>query len=371
MKLNTNQKAFFALVRAGLWEKSVSLSQLGLFDFDEVYILAEEQAVVGLVAAGIEHIADLKVPQEVALTFAGGTLQLEQRNRAMNSFVGLIVEKLRDAGIYTLLVKGQGIGQCYERPLWRSCGDVDFFLSEDNYNKAVSFFRPLAYCIEKEDPDIRHMGMVLDGWEVELHGTLRSKLWRSIDQTLDDVQNDIFFGGSVRSWIDEDTQVFLPRADEDVFYVFSHILHHYYQEGIGLRQVCDWCRLLWKYRGKLDLILLESRLKKACVMNEWKTFAALAVNALGMPVESMPFYDSNNKWKRKAENVLAYILESGNFGHNKDMSFRYEESAFKRKTQTFWFMTSNSIKHFDVFPLNSVKVWWNQMRIGLLTLVVK
>ena len=129
-----NQEAFFALVRAGLWEKDVQLAGFELFDFKEIYKLAQEQAVVGLIAAGLEHAVDTKIPQEFALTFASDTLQLEQRNTAMNYFIGVIVEKLRKAGIYTLLVKGQGIAQCYERPLWRACGDVDFLLSKDNYS---------------------------------------------------------------------------------------------------------------------------------------------------------------------------------------------------------------------------------------------
>ena len=52
MKLNNNQQAFLELVRAGLWEKDACLLQYGNIDFQEVYRLAQEQSVVGLVAAG-------------------------------------------------------------------------------------------------------------------------------------------------------------------------------------------------------------------------------------------------------------------------------------------------------------------------------
>ena len=51
---------------------------------------------------------------------------------------------MREAGIYTVLVKGQGVGQCYERPLWRSCGDVDLFFDAENYEQAKAFLSPLA-----------------------------------------------------------------------------------------------------------------------------------------------------------------------------------------------------------------------------------
>ena len=67
----TNQKTFFELLRAGLWEKDVQLLPNKDIDFSAIMRLAEEQSVVGLVAAGLEHVVDLKVPQQWALQFAG------------------------------------------------------------------------------------------------------------------------------------------------------------------------------------------------------------------------------------------------------------------------------------------------------------
>ena len=53
--INNNQQAFFALVRAGLWEKEVRLLPYGDIDYAEVMRLSQEQAVVGLVAATSFH----------------------------------------------------------------------------------------------------------------------------------------------------------------------------------------------------------------------------------------------------------------------------------------------------------------------------
>lgn len=77
--------------------------------------------------------------------------------------------------------------------------------------------------------------------------------------------------------------------------------------------------------------LLEERLREAGLMSEWKAFAALAIECLGMPVEAMPFLKFRDeglefidrlkdkeyrKYKSKADRILEYILEVGNFGHN-------------------------------------------------------
>ena len=156
--MNDSISAFFELVRAGLWEEEVRLEQYGRsLDYNEILRLSEEQSVVGLVAAGIEHVFDVKIPQKVVLQFVGQTLQLEQRNSAMNTFIGDLVEKMREKGIYVLLVKGQGIAQCYERPLWRASGDIDFLLSEVNYTNAKELLLPLASFVDSERGT--HLGM--------------------------------------------------------------------------------------------------------------------------------------------------------------------------------------------------------------------
>ena len=107
MKTKNIQRAFFEILKAGLFPVHGEGAMVNAtVDFQEVYQLAQEQSVVGLLAAGLEHVKDVKVPQAIALSIAGEVLQLEQRNRAMNEFVARLIEKLRRAGVYTLLVKG-------------------------------------------------------------------------------------------------------------------------------------------------------------------------------------------------------------------------------------------------------------------------
>lgn len=304
--LDNNTKAFLELVRAGLWEKEARLLQYGKVDYEVVMHLAEEQSVDGLVTAGLEHVSDVKVPQEWLLQFIGSSLQLEQRNTAMNRFIAEMVDKMRVAGIYTLLVKGQGIAQCYEKPLWRASGDIDLLLSNENYEKAKEFLLPLSSSLKREEQYSKHLGLNIGEWYVEIHGSLRTGLSERVDREVDAIQGDVFYGGNVRSWENGKTQVFLPAVDEDVFFVFTHFIKHFYKEGLGLRQVCDWCRLLWTYRESVDANLLEKRLRRAGLMSEWKGFAAVAVEYLGMDAESMPFYDS--RFKSKGSRIVKLIL---------------------------------------------------------------
>jgi len=352
MQLTNNYFAFIELVRAGLWEKEARLSQLKEINFEKVLRIAEEQSVVGLILAGIE-LSNVKPPQDLLLQWIGEVQMLEQQNKAMNQFIAEMVEKMRKADIYTLLVKGQGVAQCYEKPLWRASGDVDLLLSADNYEKAKTFLTPLVDHVDSENKEVKHLGMTMGKWVVELHGTMHTSISRRVNKGIDNAQYDCFYGGNVRSWNNDGTTVFLPSPDNDVIFVFTHILEHFFIEGVGLRQVCDWCRLLWTYRDSLNYGLLESRIKRMGLMRIWKSFGSMAVDVLGMPKEAMPMYDA--RYKVKGERVLERILKCGNFGHNHDLSYRAKYSGMTYKLVALWRRINDFAGFTRIFPIDAPK----------------
>ena len=390
---------FFAILRAGLWAdvESMDIRIQGFsesVDWNNVYQLAEEQSVVGLVAAGFDYVVDKKVPQEILLQIVGEALQIEQQNAAMNNFIGTIVEKMRSAGIYTLLVKGQGVAQCYEKPQWRASGDVDFYLSHDNYEKAKAYLTPLAQSLEPEGKYQKHLNMTIlenflrpngskrpevergtsgqgraDSWVVELHGSMRCGLSRRMDRVMDEIHRDLFYGGCVRSWQNGQTQVFLPSAGNDVMIVFTHYLKHFFKGGIGLRQICDWCRLLWTYKDSLNYALLESRIRKAGLMSEWKAFGAFAVEYLGVPKEGMPFCTANGRWKHKAKMIKYLTLDSNNIEQNRDISYFAQYPYVIRKAISFGRRCGDLYRVAKVFPMDSLRFFPYIMFNGLRSVV--
>ena len=375
MKLDYNQQAFFELLRAGLWadrdEFQVSGSSTseaakpsvkfhGSVDWEKVYQLAAEQSVIGVVLAGIDwfkvHDSRFTIPQEVLLQWIGEVQMIEQQNLAMNKFVAQLIEKLCNNDIFALLVKGQGIAQCYERPLWRACGDVDLLLDKDNYEKAERHCDSIANSRSLEtakNKERLHQEYKIGDWTVELHGTMHADLSRRMDRVIDQVQDDTFSKKQVRIWKDGETDVALPCPDNDVIFVFSHILQHLFFEGIGLRQICDWCRLLWTYRDTLNYGLLESRIRAMDVMSEWKTLAAFAVKYLGMPAEAMPLCDVRCKtYDVRARRLMNFILEVGNFGHNREVKW---SSPVKRRSMLIWHRIIDTVRLSFVFPVDAPK----------------
>jgi len=360
---------FFSLLKSGLWGKgNPDICIEGITDWQEVYRLATEQSVLGPILAGLER-SDVKPSQVLLLQWIGEVQVIEQRNKEMNVFIAGLIEKLRKEDISAILVKGQGVAQCYEKPLWRCSGDIDLFLSNDNYQKAKTLLVPLASSVEEEYVREKHVGMTIDGWLVELHGHLYSGLSSKVERELDKLQEDTFYGGQVRSWMNGQMQIFLLKAENDAFYVFAHILQHFYKEGVGLRQICDWCRLLYTYRDSLNYELLEQRIKRVGLMSEWKAFYNLASRYLGMPDFGSRLMVHDSRFDKKADRIMEFILKSGNMGHNRDMSHFSKYPYLLRKCVSMGRRIGDLINHARIFPLDSLRFFPRIMFNGIISAV--
>ena len=90
-------------MRAGETDKAITV------DLPEVYEIGAK------IGRELKHIGNLDV--DIMQRANGDYCVLEQ-----------IVDKMREKDIYTLLVKGQGIAQCFERPLWRTWLVIGFII---------------------------------------------------------------------------------------------------------------------------------------------------------------------------------------------------------------------------------------------------
>lgn len=360
MGLKPEQRVFLSLVQEGLWGRSNNnidclLNLNRSADWNDVYRVAREQTVQGLVLAGVE-CSDEKPPKEFLLQWIGEVQLLEQRNKELNGVVAELIDRLRKEKIYCLLVKGQGVAQCYEKPLWRESGDIDLLLTEVDYKRTKTLLTPMADEVHIENIKNMHLSMNMKGYIVELHGKMPFLLSNRVERVIDEILDDSLHKGGVMTGKLEGKDILLPNLDNHIFIVFTHFLHHLFIEGVGLKQICDWCRMLWTYRHEIDADLLGKRLQGTGLMSEWKAFASLAVKTLGMPVDAMPFYDEG--FKRKGEMVLRHILKTGNLGQNKDLSYRVKYNGFVYRMVSFWRRFVDFVQFVPIFPLDAPRFFY-------------
>ena len=106
----------------------------------------------------------------------------------MNKFIAKVFSRFEDAGVESALIKGQGVAQCYKRPQWRACGDVDLLLNEENYEKGKAFLAGISESTAKEYSFNKEYQVTIGGWTLELHGSLRCGLSAALNRGVDAIQ---------------------------------------------------------------------------------------------------------------------------------------------------------------------------------------
>ncbi len=363
---DVNVKAFLALTSTGLWGSSRFWNgvQQEKVDWEAVYQLAQEQKLVGLMASAFDGCEDKGLGFEIqdvfdrqqSKAFAKKVYSIEQYNLKMNTFIGAVIGKLEAEGLHPLLLKGQGIAQAYRNSIRRSCGDVDLLIAENEYEAAKQILAPKASKVFGDDPKELHVAMYFSRFILELHGSMHVFLTRRQDAVLDAMAEKMFSDKDFRLWDNDGVTVKLPSANVDVVYVFCHILQHLFREGIGLRQVCDLCRLLYVYRDEIDRDLLQSRIVEMRLQTEWKAFAALMADWLGTPVECIPMYDASGKYSGKARKILSHILSTGNMGRNRDVSYKKKYPYLIKKMISMRLIFGKALRLGTIFPRSVFKV---------------
>ena len=111
--------------------------------------------------------------------------------------------------------------------------------------------------------------------------------------------------------------------------------------------------------------MLETRIRKMGMMTEWKAFYNLASRHLGMPDLDPRFMFHDSRFDKRADRIMGYVMESGNFGHNRDVSYRAKNSAAVVNSITLWRRICDFAKFTRVFPVDApkflVQYLWNRM----------
>ena len=110
---------------------------------------------------------------------------------------------------------------------------------------------------------------------------------------------------------------------------------------------------------------MESRLRAMGLMSEWKSFGAFAVEYLGLPAEALPLYESSPRWSRKARRIHQFIIEVGNFGQNRDMSYYTKYPYLIRKAISMFQRLGDLCRHARIFPMDSLRFFPRIMINGL------
>ena len=249
---------FFAFQRYCLGSKSDVSKVIAGMDWQELYSFASKQALLGLCFDGIERLGkeypeELKqnpIGRELLMTWMGKAQQIRRQNVKVNAVASKLFAMLRVDGMRCCVLKGQGNALMYPNPYSRTPGDIDVWID-------ASRERIMEYAQKKfelgDDIRLQHLETSLDGVPVELHFfpcSMNNPIYHARLQKWFRRNADLQ-SSNVVGLPDGIGEIAIPTTAFNVVYQLTHLYHHFFDEGIGMRQIIDYYVVMndfWKVK---------------------------------------------------------------------------------------------------------------------------
>ena len=335
--------------------KSLSVSVTDA-DWHRLFEFCKRQALIGVGFSAVEKLHALGVvcPAALRMQWMALALQIETRNDLLNQQCSQLAGRYEHDGLSTCILKGQGNCLNYPEHLRkrRQCGDIDVWTVckhdipiavqtakdkaeyvEYHGRKAVIEYVRMQHRLEGNNvsPVIRYHHIEapkMDGTEVEVHfrpcyahSPLRNRRMQRWFNDHADVcmKNKTHMGFAV------------PTASVNVVYQMCHLFSHYFDEGLGLRQLMDYYFALrvW-HNDVMECKDLQSQgmwseglgtpvMSATEIMAVLRSFGmakfAAAVMYVLQEVFAMPtHYYICEPNEMEGKKLLAEIMQGGNFG---------------------------------------------------------
>lgn len=360
------------LLKSALWNQEADLSLFNFkgVDWQGIIDVADKQGVVSLVASAIRKLEDQGLSEEYLpndIINKCVTLQFSiiRQTSSVVPTIESVVQKLREAGIEPILLKGYGVAQYYLKPEFRYCGDIDLYLGKDKVDRAIEVLNKFS---DFKDDDshkyLKHYNLIWKNVEVELHRYAIDVVNTRHNKLLNEWTEKELHSDRNRQIIVGETIVKVPSELFDTIFVLSHLWRHFVTLGTGIRQFCDWTMCLYRFGDKLDEKQLKSLLQKFGMLDIWQTFGHVAIEQLGLPREKFPLYSSRKKYV--ARKITELAMEYGNFGHQHYkymISDSVKKGVLKHKMMVTTYYGKLQFWCFLVSPVSTfpvIKEYWTE-----------
>lgn len=239
------RNAFFHLLRHSLHpKKGFFTDRLAPEEWNTMYRMAKEHAIIGILFSGIEHLpAELRPPKDIILRWFSATEKIRKTNQLLDARAVEITNYFRKEGFESCILKGQGLARLYPTTQLRTPGDIDIWIAGKR-NDILSHCQKVCPSFEVR---YHHMHFpFFQDVEVEVHFT---PSW--MNYPIDNYRLQHYFKAECHKQMShalipfiETGNISVPTAEFNRIYILLHIYRHFLGEGIGLRQLIDYYYVL-------------------------------------------------------------------------------------------------------------------------------
>ena len=288
-------------------------------DWQQLYTFASNQAIIGICFDGInrlgqEYSDELKknpIERNLLMTWMGAAQQVRRQNMKVNMVASKLYSMLREDGLRCCILKGQGNALMYPNVYSRNPGDIDIWVNASR--EQITEYAKKHFEIG-DDIRYHHIETSVDGVPVELHffpGIMNNPIYNARLQKWFKRNADLQCSNVV-NLPDGIGEIAIPTTAFNVIYQLTHLYHHFFDEGIGMRQIIDYYYVV---NNDELLVIKDTLLRELKHLGLWKFAKAVMYvlhEALGLSEEKMiaPMDEKRGKL------LLAEILNGGNFGQH-------------------------------------------------------
>ena len=228
--------------------KKVDMSMVvAKIDWRQLYTFASRQALLGFCFDGIKRLTkefseELKqnpMGRDLLMTWMGAAQQIRRQNMKVNAVAGKLYSKFREDGLRCCILKGQGNALMYPNPYSRTPGDIDVWVNASR--EQITEYAKKHFEIG-DDIRFHHLETSFDGVPVELHffpGIMNNPIYNARLQKWFKRNADLQCSNIV-GLPDGAGDIAIPTTAFNVIYQLTHLYHHFFDEGIGMRQIIDY-----------------------------------------------------------------------------------------------------------------------------------
>jgi hypothetical protein len=239
--------AIFLFLRYCLEDK-VDLSMVvSNMDWRQLYSFATKQTIIGICFDGIRRLSEeypeeLKknpIERDLLMTWMGVSQQIRRQNMKVNVVASKLYSKLREDGLRCCILKGQGNALMYPNAYSRNPGDIDVWVNASR--EQITEYAKNHFELG-DDIRYQHIETSVDGVPVELHFfpcTMNNPIYNARLQKWFKRNADLQCLNVV-SLPDGIGEIAIPTTAFNVVYQLTHLYHHFFDEGIGMRQIIDY-----------------------------------------------------------------------------------------------------------------------------------
>ena len=238
---------FFTFLQYSFGGKEEMNKVIADIDWKQLYAFSSDQAILGLCFEGVERLGreypdGLKqnpIGRELLMTWMAKAQQIRRQNKNVNGVAVKLYSKFREDGLRCCILKGQGNALMYPNPYSRTPGDIDVWVNASR--KDITEYAKKHFMIG-DDIRYHHIETSVDGVPVELHffpGIMNNPIYNVRLQKWFRRNADLQCSNVV-SLPDGIGEIAIPTMAFNVIYQLTHLYHHFFDEGIGMRQIIDY-----------------------------------------------------------------------------------------------------------------------------------